>query len=176
MLHSFDASSFVWAGRRFFPQYPRDVFPSVWKALAREIQGDTVFICQEAFDEMIGHDEEDDVPDDDLAKWLREQQAQNANFVRESGATVLNKAVEIIAQFPNLPDKDRELDADPYIIAHAIVAGGAAVVTQEIPKNLGQHGHKTPDNQLSRIPDVCKRLGIECMDLSEFMRRKGMRF
>ena len=171
MLHSFDASSFVWAGRRFFPQYPRDVFPSVWKALAREIQGDSVFICQEAFDETAGGDQ-----DDDLAKWLRERRAQKADCVRKSNTAALNQAAEIIARFPGLPDKDRELDADPYIIAHAIVAGGAAVVTQEIPKNIGQHGHKTPDNQLSRIPDVCKRLGIECMDLSEFMRRKGMRF
>ena len=24
MLHSFDASSFVWTGKRFSPQYPRD--------------------------------------------------------------------------------------------------------------------------------------------------------
>lgn len=169
MLHSIDTSSFVWAGRRHFPQYPRDVFPSVWAALEGKIQRGEIFICREAFDEMVPKK-----GSDPLHMWLGEQRAGSANFVRESGENVLEKTREIVRRFPNLPDKDREDDADPCIIAHAIVAGGA-VVTQEIPDPRRMLPGE-PDKELRKIPEVCRRLGVDCMDLSEFMRRAKMRF
>lgn len=169
MLHSIDTSSFVWAGRRYFPQYPRDVFPSVWAALAKEIQSGGIFICREAFDEMVPNE-----GSNPLHMWLGEQRAANVDFVRESGGDVLEKTNEIVRRFPNLPDKDRENDADPYIIAHAAVAGGA-VVTQEIP-DARRMLPETPEMELSKIPEVCRRLRVDCMDLSEFMRRAKMRF
>ena len=52
-------------------------------------------------------------------------------------------------------------DADPWLIAHAIVDRGK-VVTHEIPNSLMA--------QQVKIPNVCKAFNIECITLFEMFR------
>lgn len=166
--HSFDASSFIWLGRRYYPLYPRDVFPSVWRALEARVRSGALFVCREAFDEAAGGAQADE-----LARWLRDMAAASAGFVRERDAVAARRGREIAARFPGLA-ADAGNEADAHIIAHALAAG-AAVVTQEIPTRE-RPGREAPDAALRKIPDVCRRLGVDCVDLSKFMRREKMRF
>jgi hypothetical protein len=63
---------------------------------------------------------------------------------------------------PPLDEAEIEaLEADPYLVAHALAAGGA-VVTNEIPSNA-----TLPKNK--RIPAVCRALGLPCLTLPAFM-------
>ena len=56
--------------------------------------------------------------------------------------------------------------ADIYIIAHAWETG-TTVVTEE---------KRTNNPQPKKIPDVSRELGIECINLLDFMRREGASF
>ena len=58
------------------------------------------------------------------------------------------------------------VDADPYLVAKARTATVAALVTEE-----SQDAAKT-----DRLPAVCRRFGIDCIDLDEMIFRLGWRF
>jgi len=100
----------------------------------------------------------DEVKDDDIAKWLKEH--KDVFFCRTEECLA---ALPRVAQgYGNQPEEMLEIIiADPFIIAHAIVAGGA-VVTHERPNNA-----TAPKNK--KIPTVCQALGVPCLTLLTFM-------
>jgi hypothetical protein len=54
--------------------------------------------------------------------------------------------------------------ADPFVIAAAKISGGK-VITRESFKAGG-----------ARIPTICKDLGVECINLEDFLTAEGIRF
>ena len=88
--------------------------------------------------------------------------------------------IEAVGEFVNSPllatavsgwtnsiDPDEPTRADPYLVAKAMLAvSPAAVVTQE-----SRAPHLT-----SRIPYVCRQLGVRCMDLEGMLTDLGWRF
>lgn len=58
--------------------------------------------------------------------------------------------------------KEQNLWADPYLITYGMVKN-AAVLTQE---NLNKHPER-------KIPFVCNEMGVDCMNLDEFMISNG---
>lgn len=97
---------------------------------------------------------------DDLVDWMNTHKD-----------IFLSKTVECIYVMPQTlaaygepPLNEAELEileADPYLIAHALAAGGT-VVTDEIPNRA-----IAPKNK--RVPVVCKTLGVPCLTLPAFM-------
>ena len=59
-----------------------------------------------------------------------------------------------------------KVDADPYLVAKARTVAIAALVTEE-----SQDAAKT-----DRLPAVCRRFGIDCIDLDEMIFRLGRRY
>jgi len=63
---------------------------------------------------------------------------------------------------PTLNEAELEiLEADPYLIAHALAVGGT-VVSDEIPNRA-----TAPKNK--KVPVVCKALSVPCLTLPAFM-------
>jgi hypothetical protein len=60
--------------------------------------------------------------------------------------------------------------ADAYVIALAQIHGGT-VVTQETTA-----AEKRNSKQTHFIPDVCRDLGVPCINLLGLMRREGWKF
>jgi hypothetical protein len=54
--------------------------------------------------------------------------------------------------------------ADPFIIAKAKVINGSVVTLEKIKPNA------------AKIPNICKTLNIECIDLETFMKRQCWQF
>lgn len=80
---------------------------------------------------------------------------------------ILLHSPEGIAAYPGLLDPyARHDEADRYIIALAKLHGWA-VVTHETPAHSMKHAVRT-----HFIPDVCRGLGVPCIDLLELMRRE----
>lgn len=100
---------------------------------------------------------------DALKAWAK---ARKALFLPT--AATLAGGLVIQGQFPGLRDAKAEFDeADAYVIALARQTGGI-VITQETPaaeKNRPKRSHY--------IPDVCRDLGIPCINLLGFFRREG---
>ena len=90
-------------------------------------------------------------------------------FVRT--ADLLVPAQTIQGQFPGLLDPKAEFEeADAYVIALAQGHDGI-VVTQETPASEKRNPRRT-----HFIPDVCRDLGIPCINLLGLIRREGWRF
>lgn len=78
------------------------------------------------------------------------------------------KQIFAIPHFRNLVAQRQQLKgmpvADPFVVASARVRRGS-VVTEESSKP-----------NAAKIPNVCERFGIECMNLEDLLGRLGWRF
>lgn len=85
---------------------------------------------------------------------------------------VFAEAQAIQGRFPGLRDPKAEYEeADAYVIALAKLKPGGIVVTQETPASEKKNPKRT-----HFIPDVCRELGVPCINLLGMMRREGWRF
>jgi len=72
-----------------------------------------------------------------------------------------------MSKFPGLVDVERDRSSgDPFFIALA-KAKGFVVVT-------GEKGNSKKGKP--RIPDVCKGMSIDCIDILELIRREKLKF
>lgn len=137
--------------------YPTDVFESL---IAR-------------FDELIGedrcispalvHEELDVVGTGELSTW-----ADDRKSIWVPNAEILAGALTIQSRFPGLLDpKAEHEEADAYVIALAQQRDGI-VVTSETPAS-----EKRKPKREFFVPDVCRELGIPCINLLGLLRREG---
>jgi predicted nucleic acid-binding protein len=148
-----DTSALIDLWRR---RYPRDIFPSLWEKLESLIEEGVLVAPTEVKDEL-------QKTDDDLAKWAREHKAL---FVKMDAA-LQARVKEVLREHPGLVDASKTIpDADPFVIALALERN-LAVVCQE---------KRNPMPPPRKIPDVCGRVGVECVELLELFRRVGWAF
>jgi len=151
-----DAGALIVAHRHV---YPFDMFGSWWSWIERVIAYGAVFACEETFLEIERGDF--------LYWWAQLEKRKDSGFVRKTEAAEIEKYERIIASYPHLGETGAPLSmADTYIIAHAWETE-TIVVTEE---------KRTNSPQPRKIPDVCDRLGIPCLNLLTFMRREGASF
>lgn len=106
--------------------------------------------------------EELKVQDDEVLRWAR----SHGEIFLALDEETQTEARNILATHANLIDlKTRRSGADPFVIASAIT-NGCAVVTEERPSG-GPHR--------SKIPDVCRVYGIDCIPVLEMLRREGLK-
>lgn len=145
--YSFDTSSLL-NGRR-------DLFkPTVFKALWSNIEsliatGD--IRCVDVVKEELARRE-----GDETHEWVQRQEGLFVPLTEDvQGATT-----SILAQHPKLVGVGGQRSmADPFVIALAMVRSGA-VVTEEI---------ETGNINRPKIPDVCRAIGVSCINLMEFI-------
>ena len=152
VLYCFDSGALITPHRY---RYPLDVFLPLWGQWARICCGGRGFLCEEAFDEIVRGG-------DKLSDWIKEQKNQNPLLVRKTSIEILPLAIEIALANPKMAKSRFGKAADPFVIAHAKIAG-ATVVTEEKP-----NGRK--------IPNVCERMGVPHMKFQQFMRNENYRF
>lgn len=70
---------------------------------------------------------------------------------------------EVKAEFPRMSRRRRGRErADAWIVAHARATPGTIVVTEESTRKP------------NKIPAACRRYGVECINLEEFLRRESL--
>ncbi|MBT3801102.1 MAG: DUF4411 family protein [Bacteroidetes bacterium] len=155
--YSIDTSAILDAWVR---HYPHDIFPSFWnrfKSLAKSQVG----IATELIDHELGK------KDDGCHKWFKENNL--SGFFVELTDSVQN-AVSDILKNPNyqrlIEDRKGAYRADPFVIALAKVEDLIVVTGEKATNNLNK----------PKIPDVCKDMGIECINILDLMRREGWQF
>jgi hypothetical protein len=140
--------------------YTPKICPSYWEVMNRLGQADCIFIGQSVFDEIA-------TTQDDLYEWLKKSDIK----VHKQDSEVGNQLKKIFAADPShkfLVDnkKGRSL-ADPWVIAHAIVAD-ACVVTKELNALQGKNKIK--------IPNVCRNMGVRCINDFDLIHELGLFF
>lgn len=135
---------------------PIDVYPSVWGKISEFMEKGIVTSSQEVYEEIL-------VGNDYLSSWVKSRQDY---FLPTDEET--QKAVrDILSNHRGLVEGGKKKNnADPFVIAVAQIKD-CTVVSEEIPT----HNVGSP-----KIPDVCLRLGINCINFVTFSREMKITF
>jgi Domain of unknown function (DUF4411) len=154
-MYSLDTSVFMdWQARH----YPLDVFVS----LEGNIESMIADGRAKAVD--LVREEIDSVGTPGLRAWVKVRKGLFAPLTAE----LQIEAAAIEAAYPDLMDpKGLHESADAYVIALAKLHKEGIVVSQE---TSAQEKRKPPRNYY--IPDVCRDLGVSCINLLGLMRRE----
>ena len=156
MSYSIDTSALVDA---WHVLYRPSVFDSVWNNwIARLIANGKLVISRSVFDEL-------QVGGDDLFDWVR---GHRANCVCEDTEAVQTQVRAIQKDWPDpATDFGRRLrGADLFVIGHAASIRGKVVSHESAAGNFRD----------SRIPDACRRLGLECLSIMDVLETEGFTF
>jgi hypothetical protein len=155
-IYVFDASTFM----HFQRTQPPDIYPGLWEGLACLVKEGRLITSKLVLEEARRGD-------DTLPQWI----ANHERMLKEKTQVQTLKVGEILRDFPNLINSSSEHEqADPYVIALAFGEDNLtrfyeyAVVTQESFRKE------------NKIPFVCSRLSVKCIDALEFLRREGWIF
>jgi hypothetical protein len=152
-LYSFDTSAFI-KGRRDL--LPPEVFTTLWARVEERIATGVIRASDEVQRE-IGR------RDDVIKAWAS---SQGGLFVS------LDQAIQVatnrvLDEHPKLVGRGGgRNEADPFVIALACARNGVVVTEETLSGNL----------EKPRIPDVCRALGVDCMNLVQFVRDQGWTF
>lgn len=159
MIYSFDTNTFMdWQAR----YYPVDVFPSIKVALESLISTGKGVAVDVVLEEINA------VGTPELSAWAKGQ----AGLFVPLEAAIQQEAARIQAKYPDLMDAGKIYeDADAYVIALAMSREGGIVVSQE---TSAAEKHRPKKDHY--IPDVCRDLGVPCINLLGLMRREKWAF
>ena len=140
--------------------YPIDVFEGLVTRVEELIGQERFFLSE------LVREETEIVGTAELTEWVD----RHRGMVIPT-AEVLAEAQTIQGRFPGLLDpKAEHEEADAYVIALARLHDGIVVSeeTSAAEKHRPRRSHY--------IPDVCRELGIPCINFLGLMRREGWRF
>lgn len=126
-------------------------FSGIWETLEKMISDGELISSSEILDEL---------KDEMLTNWA----IQHRKCFLPLSKEIQDVTKQILKQFPSLIQMKsvRNSNADPFLIATAIVKNGT-VVTNEKPCN---------DNSSQvKIPNVCNAMSIPCITLQEFINQ-----
>jgi hypothetical protein len=158
-LYYLDANVLITAWHGY---YSPAIAPTYWEWLAEMANKERIF-CTEIVKEEIQN------KDDDLAQWIKSNPCIIRRLSDNSHAEEIQEKVrQIMVECPTLVNfKKQKSEGDPFVIAHAWVAG-ATVVTKE--------NRLSPKNRNMNIPDVCEHFSIPWLDDFGMLRELGVRF
>lgn len=145
-----------------FRLYPADIFPKLWEELDELIKRDRLISHKFVLQELSKKS-------DDAYKWAKNRKTMFRDITQQQ--TEIMK--EIASKFPKLIDPNKEIDADPWLIALALEKGKQKKLITEIKVIVTEEKFKP--NKVN-IPFVCQRLGIECINIIGLMRKEGWKW
>jgi hypothetical protein len=157
-MYSFDTSVFMDSQARYYP-------PDIFISLVTKIE--ELIVAGECSAVELVKEEIDAVGTPELRAWTKNHPALFVTL----DPLVQVEAAMIESKYPDLMDpKSLHQSADAYVVALAKVKGGI-VVSQETSA-----AEKKSAKRTHYIPDVCRDLGISCINLLGLMRREHWTF
>jgi hypothetical protein len=140
----------------------KDFFLPLFSSLESLISSGGLISHEEVLQELIRKDG----TDGDICKWARKQN----NLFIKLDIDQIETARKILQKFQNLIDPDKKNNADPFLIALAIInkqqklmQAKYTIVTEEVPSN---------NVSKPKIPDVCNHYKIEYLNLNDFLKKE----
>jgi len=157
-LYVFDSSALM----HLFDYYYESRFPTLWQKFYQSVESGQVVSVREVRNEIDGYHN----TERRINQWAK----QNSELFTIPTLEEMKFVQEIfkVEHFQVIISRKNLLSgrpvADPFVISKAKVIDGT-VVTNEATK---PHGAK--------IPNICERFSINCMDLEKFMEVENWRF
>ena len=147
--YAIDACSLINAAKHY--NLKKATFSPVWDKVTDMISTGALISTVEVRDEL---------KDDDLVEWCK----LNDSLFLPLTEDIQKKVTVILRDFPTMikMKSTGNSNADPFLIATAVLKD-ATIVSDE---RLGDEA--TGD---FHIPNVCKKYGIDCISLEEFLER-----
>jgi len=142
--------------------YQFKTWPIFWTWLESQIAKKTIFSSTLVYAEWI-------VGNDELANWAKDQKGSDFFIEPDDNTQIIYKDIADYVNV-NYPERNAKtfLDgADAWVIAHAINEK-ASVVTQEI--GVVVYSKKV------KIPNVCKKFKVPCINLYDLFRKLNAKF
>jgi len=155
-------------------KYPHEVFPSLWDRIDGLISSGRLFSSEEVLSEIKKCT--------DVADATHQWAINNSAIFLPIDNDVQDECLKIQGDFPQLCDANgTKSQGDPWVIATA-VKFAYVVVTEERPilpnlRNTPQDIAKTKAHPTRlKIPDVCRCIGVDCVNLIGLMRHERWTF
>ena len=141
-IYVIDACSLIDAAHSY--NMSKRSFSYIWETLDNEIANGNLISSIEIYNEL---------KDEDLENWAKRHKHAFLPLTKD----IQDKTKTILEKYPNMIKirSNKNSNGDPFLIATAMVVGGI-IVTNEGTKSNG-------------IPAVCQGLGIEYMNLSQYL-------
>lgn len=137
--------------------YPRDIFATLWDLMEGLARQGEVCICEPVLRELARGA-------GGLDTWAK----QLGCFVCQTQQDEVTQVAAISIAHPDWV-RDRQNEADPWVIAHALKEH-RIIVTEEKPK-----GPNTADRN-QKIPNVAAENGAQTVNFFQFMKAQGWTF
>ena len=134
--------------------YPPKLFGDLWDILEEFAKDGSVFTTELVLDELAEKN-------DEIHQWVKARRVHLVRPLTEDTQRAVREILERNTAFVR-PQKTKQW-ADPFVIAEAKVSAGV-VVTYENPRS--------PE----RMPAVCQKEGVPCIDMIDFFGDAGIRF
>ncbi|NYZ78672.1 DUF4411 family protein [Candidatus Micrarchaeota archaeon] len=145
-------------------KYPNDVFKTLWDNLSSLADEDRIIAPKQVLDEINRF-----VREDYLKTWT----AAHKSIFKEPTTANIQKVAEILARFPKLIDSSSEFEqADPYVIALALCKDPQAKLFENVRIVVTEESFMHEN----KIPFVCGKFSVGCINTIEFFRREGWEF
>jgi hypothetical protein len=146
--------------------YGIETVPEFWEWLAHQGAQGNLKIPLECYEEIL--DGSNDQERDLLYAWVRQEQNRTAILFEEDVDPDLVQRVVAEGYSPDLTEVEVEqIGMDPFLIAHALKSpDDRVVVTTELSRPRAQRQNR-------KIPDVCRTLGIACIDPFRMFKALG---
>jgi len=163
-IYCIDANVLIQSWQKY---YSLELCPDYWDILNELGKQGRIFIPEEVKNEIVVADNSDKT-EDDLSKWLK----RSSIPIHKPTENVIACWQKILQTDPShrlLVDniKGRSL-ADPWLIAHAMNANATVVTKENIDSAM--------NSKRVKIPNVCKNMGVRCIDDFEFIKEIGIKF
>jgi hypothetical protein len=157
-----DANVLINANRDY---YPVDAVPEYWAWLVALAQKGVIKMPLETFEELKGGNPERDV----LRGWANN--AEVASVLRLPDEAEVAIVRSVLRQYAtDLTDIEvGEIGKDPFLIAHGLADTVNRVVVSAETSAPGKQRAKR------RVPDVCKGLGVRCINAFDMNRELNFR-
>ena len=160
MLYLLDANVLITAHNSY---YPIDRVPEFWEWLAHVGLQESAKVPLELYEEITDGT-------DALADWAKDEANRSTMLLDEEVDGELVSSVVERGYAPDLADDEVEkIGRDPFLIAYALVAPNLRrIVTTEVSRPTRQRANR-------HIPDVCRSVGVQCVDTFHFLRALDFR-
>ena len=154
-MYVFDTSSFSSLFTNFYPLR----FPTLWAKFDALVAAGSITSTREVARELEQYTRVDEA-------WLRNNVAIFTTPTQDEAYVVRN--IYRVAHFRHNIEQKKiykgGLNADPFVVAKAVVIGGTVVTLERKRPNA------------AKIPNICDHLQVQCLDLEEFMERECWQF
>ena len=173
MLYLLDANVLITAHDDY---YPIDRIPQFWEWIVVHAKHGQIKMPFEMLAEVKAGQPKRDVEnqDDELLRWLRTDEHEkdlllNANADYIAVNRVFKEGYELPQ--PSL-DELNKVRKDPLLIAYALARHNSVIVTLEAKQENATDAMK---RHRRKIPFVCRKLGIRCIDTFDLIRELDFR-